>query len=319
LRVKDQIRSAPASGALLVRMRVRPINPSDLIPIRGAYAFRTQRPFVPGYEGIGVVEEVGPDVASSWLGRRVLPLRGEGTWQTLVKAPAALAIPVPDSITDADAAQLYINPLTAWRIIHGELELRAGDVVVLNAGGSAFAHVFVQLAQEQGIQVVLSTRSPEPLPRLTSLGAMAVVDPADGSRLLDAVREATDGRGASAALDALGGRSGAQLADCLAPGGTFLSYGLLSGEPIALSAAEAAKRQISLRGFWLRRWAHAAEPPVFQNTFAKVIDHVASGRLTLLPPSARFNLTDVAVAVRAAEKPGRTGKVLLEDQARRYP
>ncbi|PEK03108.1 hypothetical protein CN690_08830 [Bacillus wiedmannii] len=66
---------------LLVRMLVRPINPSDLIPITGAYAHRIPLPNIPGYEGIGIVEDVGAGVTRDLIGKRVLPLRGEGTWQ----------------------------------------------------------------------------------------------------------------------------------------------------------------------------------------------------------------------------------------------
>ncbi|PGD60181.1 alcohol dehydrogenase catalytic domain-containing protein [Bacillus wiedmannii] len=66
---------------VFVRMLVRPINPSDLIPITGAYAHRIPLPNIPGYEGVGVVEDVGAGVTRELIGKRVLPLRGEGTWQ----------------------------------------------------------------------------------------------------------------------------------------------------------------------------------------------------------------------------------------------
>src|SRR5699024_12403449 len=101
---------------MLVRMIARPVNPSDLIPIRGAYAHRIALPHIPGYEGVGVVEKVGSAVSQSLVGQRGLPLRGEGTWQEYVQSPVKYAVPVPDSIDDFTAAQMYINPLTAWII-----------------------------------------------------------------------------------------------------------------------------------------------------------------------------------------------------------
>src|SRR5690606_6258824 len=93
---------------VLVRMLTRPINPSDLIPISGAYAHRISLPTIPGYEGVGIVEKVGPFVSKSLIGQRVLPLRGEGTWQEFVKTSVQFAVPIPDSIDDVTAAQLYI-------------------------------------------------------------------------------------------------------------------------------------------------------------------------------------------------------------------
>lgn len=95
-------------------MLARPINPSDLIPIRGSYAHRISLPNIPGYEGVGIVEEVGPLVSKNLIGKRVLPLLGEGTWQEFVKTSAEYAVCIPDTIDDFTAAQLYINPVTAW-------------------------------------------------------------------------------------------------------------------------------------------------------------------------------------------------------------
>jgi len=84
---RDKIQP-PTNGEVLVRMKVRPINPSDLIPIRGAYSHRITLPTVPGYEGVGIVEDVGASVPHELIGKRVLPLRGEGTWQGFVKTSA---------------------------------------------------------------------------------------------------------------------------------------------------------------------------------------------------------------------------------------
>lgn len=80
LQVENIEVKAPGIGEVLVRMKTRSINPSDLIPIRGAYSNRISLPSIPGYEGVGVIEEVGPSVSKWFLGKRVLPLRGEGTW-----------------------------------------------------------------------------------------------------------------------------------------------------------------------------------------------------------------------------------------------
>src|SRR5699024_11171083 len=81
LTVEKQIIEAPVNKEVLVRMLARPINPSDLIPIRGSYAHRISFPHIPGYEGVGIVEDVGATVSKCLIGKRVLPLRGEGTWQ----------------------------------------------------------------------------------------------------------------------------------------------------------------------------------------------------------------------------------------------
>ena len=126
---------------VLVRMLVRPINPSDLIPITGAYAHRIPLPNIPGYEGVGIVEDVGAGVTRELIGKRVLPLRGEGTWQEYVKTSADFVVPIPDSIDDFTAAQMYINPLTAWVTCTETLNLQRNDVLLVNACGSAIGHL----------------------------------------------------------------------------------------------------------------------------------------------------------------------------------
>jgi NADPH:quinone reductase-like Zn-dependent oxidoreductase len=100
----------PKDNEVLVRMLARPINPSDLIPIRGSYSHRISLPNIPGYEGVGIVEDVGPLAPPNLIGKRVLPLRGEGTWQEFVRTSAEFAVPIPDSIDDFTASQMYINP-----------------------------------------------------------------------------------------------------------------------------------------------------------------------------------------------------------------
>ncbi|GAA3276422.1 hypothetical protein GCM10020258_56740 [Sphingomonas yabuuchiae] len=117
-----------AYGEVLVRMTATPINPSDLIPVAGAYAARTSLPFVPGYEGTGTIEEVGDNVDPGLIGRRVLPLGSAGCWQTLKVLPADWCILVPDDVDDDEAATAYINPLTALLMVR-RMAPQPGDAV----------------------------------------------------------------------------------------------------------------------------------------------------------------------------------------------
>ena len=95
-----------------VQMLYVPINASDLIPITGAYQHRITLPQIAGYEGVGKVIDA-PLSYQHLIGKRVLPLRGGGTWQSFVDLPAEFAIEVPDSISDITAARAYINPVAA--------------------------------------------------------------------------------------------------------------------------------------------------------------------------------------------------------------
>src|SRR5690606_8331013 len=117
-------------GEIRVQMLFSPVNASDLIPITGAYRHRTPLPAIAGYEGVGVVIDGPPD----WTGKRVLPLRGQGTWQQVVDCTSDLAVPVPDFIDSVLAARAYINPLAAQLMLkHSPPK---GKRVLLTAAGS---------------------------------------------------------------------------------------------------------------------------------------------------------------------------------------
>lgn len=299
----------PGPGELRVRLTHRPINPSDLLTIRGAYAARTALPLIPGYEGVGRVETLGAAVEGLRCGDRVLALDGSGTWAETATVPATRCIVVPDAIDDETAAQLYINPLSAWLLVTEIAPPQPGATVAANAGASAVGRLLARLSRRRDFRLIAITRAGRFAERLRALGAAAVVD-TSRQPLEEALASLTGGAGVDVALDTIGGAEGTALAACLRPGGTFVNYGVLSGQPLSLDGRDIHQRGIRVRTFWLREWLAAATAAQRQSAFDAVIDLVATGRLAL-PVAARFGLSQIATAVRAAERPGRWGKVLL--------
>ncbi|MEK5038497.1 zinc-dependent alcohol dehydrogenase family protein [Sporosarcina sp. FSL K6-3457] len=310
LRVEDKMIQPPSTGEILVRMKMRPINPSDLIPIKGAYSHRISLPGIPGYEGVGIVEDVGPGVSQTLLGRRVLPLRGEGTWQEFVTTPADLAVPVPKTIDDFTAAQLYINPLTAWIICTEELKLKQGDTLLVNACGSAIGRIFAQLAKIVGFRLIAVTRNNTYTEQLLQLGATHVIN-TSGTPLQQAIMDLTNGYGATAAIDSIGGSAGTALAFCVRANGIIVTIGLLSGEPINWAdIMNHAKVHVKL--FHLRYWNQCVSVETWQNTFHDIIQFIHNEKLRLMEPGFQFDLIDVKEAVRMADfSKGNDGKVFL--------
>ncbi len=295
---------------ILVRMITAPINPSDLIPITGAYSHRIDLPHIPGYEGVGIVVDVGRSVPKSLIGKRVLPLRGEGTWQEYVKTSAKYAIQIPATIDDDLAAQLYINPVTAWLTCTETLKLKPDDTLLVNACGSAIGHIFVQLSNILGFRLIAITRNDDYTKELLKLGASHVIN-TSVTPLYNTVMELTKGVGATAAIDSVGGKDGSELAFCVRPNGVFLTIGLLSGIPINWS--DISKRtNIEVKLFHLRYWNAKVSVQTWQDTFNHIITLLKGDHLQLKYSRAKYKLEDVNKAVQIAESPSHhKGKILL--------
>lgn len=300
----------PKAHEILVRMITSPINPSDLIPITGAYAHRISLPNIPGYEGVGIVVAVGDAVSKDLLGKRVLALRGEGTWQQYVTAPAEFAVVLPKTIDDYTAAQLYINPLTAFVICTEVLQLRATDILVVNACGSAIGRIFAQLSAIIGFTLIAVTRNDTYTKELLSLGAKAVIHTRKES-LQEQIYRLTKGRKATAAIDSIGGKEGTELAFCVQEKGVFLTLGLLSGEQVDWGLID-REAQVEAKLFHLRHWNALVTPEKWQAVFRQLINFVQNDQLQFMQPTAYFPLNEYEQAFTFLEnKTTNDGKVMF--------
>src|SRR4051794_20632989 len=108
LHLGDVPEPTPGRGEVRVRMLASPINPSDLLMVRGQYGRQPPLPATPGFEGVGVVEAGSGLLARRVMGRRVAVLGGTtGNWQEKVVIPARQAVPVPRELSDEQAASFF--------------------------------------------------------------------------------------------------------------------------------------------------------------------------------------------------------------------
>ena len=301
----------PGEGEVLLRIRARPVNPSDLSMLRGRYGQLPPLPATPGLEGVGEVEAVGAGVDSVAAGQRVVPLGASpGTWAERMVVPAARLVPVPDGVSDDAAAQLVVNPLSAWVLLVDELDVQPGEWLLQNAAGSTLGRIVLQLARVRGFRTINVVRRAEQGDDLLALGADEVIA-TDRDDLGERVREITGGEGVAKAIDAVGGELAGRMAAALAPRGTLITYGRLSGEAVVpLDSRIQIFAGTTVRGFWLVRWFQEVPPAHVEQTIATVLGLMAEGVVDP-PVEARYDLADVREAVAHSERPGRSGKVLL--------
>ena len=309
LQIIDAPTPEPGPGEVLVRLRARPINPSDLLTVRGLYGIRPPLPATPGYEGAGEVERLGPGAGGFEVGQRVIPVGIAGTWQEFLIARPSQLIPCPDAISDATAAQFSVNPFTAWVLTVDELAVKPGEWLLQTAAGSTLGQMVLQLARRRGFKTINVVRRREQVAELKQLGADEVVCTADED-LVGRVLEITGGQGVRAAIDAVGGEVGAAAAKALSPGGTMIVYGLLSLQPIPLDVGQMIFRTSTVRGFWLAEWARRVPEEKRRATIGELLTLMAQGALAP-PVDAEYELKDAREAVQHAESGGLHGKVLL--------
>jgi NADPH2:quinone reductase len=309
LRVEEVEKPRPGKGQALVRLTARPINPSDLLTIRGRYGSLPPLPATPGWEGAGVVEEVGAGLKDVPIGQRVIPMAVPGTWQQYLAAHAVGLLAVPDDVDDLSACQAFLNPLTAWAVLHDELRVSEGDWLIQNAAASTLGRIVIQLARQAGARTINVVRRREQVSELYAIGADAVICSTDET-IVDRVKEiAPDGP--RYALDAVGGEQGWDLVRSLQPGGVALLHGSLSHpETMPLNNGLVLTRSLTLRGFWLTEWRNRAPISRQRSALEDILGLMARGAL-VLPPVQTFPLEEVLTAVAAASDGER--KIVLVD------
>jgi NADPH:quinone reductase-like Zn-dependent oxidoreductase len=308
LRIERREKPKPGSREVLVRLQARPINPADLLLVRGRYGSAPALPLVPGNEGVGVIEALGAAVDDLAVGTRVICFGRTGTWQESMAVPATHLVPVPEQLAEGEAAQAITNPVSAWLMLK-RLRLKKGDWLLQTAAGSALGSIVVQIARLRGIHTINVVRRHEQAARLLELGADEVVVAPD-EEVVQRVRAATCGRGATAAIDAVGGDTATSALKAVADGGAMLVYGLLSGEPGRFDNGEMIFRRLTVSGFWLRHWFLGATAGERQEALDPVFACIANGSIQL-PVKGRFDLDCIKEAVQCAEQTGSPGKVLL--------
>lgn len=294
-------------GEARLEVLATPINPSDVLTLSGQYGSLPKLPAVPGNEGVGRVVEV-KDSTSVRVGDLVFLPLGAGTWRTRLVATAAELLVVPPGTDVKQASMLFINPPTADILLREFVSLQPGEWVLQNAANSAVGRYLITLAKLAGYKTLNVVRREELAPELTELGADVVLT--DTDELPKRVREATGGAKVRLAIDAVGGDSTRRLGDSLAPGGTVVNYGVMSGKGPKLSAEASIFKDITLRGFWLVLWLKRASREQQRETFGRLAKLMTDGTLRA-PVEGTFSLDAIQDALARSMEGGRGGKVLL--------
>jgi NADPH:quinone reductase-like Zn-dependent oxidoreductase len=301
----------PGCGEVQVQVSAFPIHPGDLFTISAAPpgSGETSRA---GLEATGTVRDVGAAVTGIVPGTRVTFFPHPGSWAQVVNIPADLAVTVPDELSDEVAAQLVCNPVTALllhRAARQHFSIGFDGLIVNNAAASSVGRLVTAYAVDHQIASVNVVRSAERARQLSRETPAVPVVTTDTSGWPEKVREAAHGRPITAIVDPVGGQIGSDLFTLLAPEGTLITYGQLSGDSVSLDPAVLMSGS-GQRGLTIGRWLSATSPERRASDAAAAVDLVLAHQ-HLLQPAAVYPIKELTTAVQRVSAPGKVGTVVI--------
>ncbi len=298
----------PAADEAVVEVRAAPINPADLNAIEGKYPGRREVPAVPGFEGAGVVVDLGANVKTVAIGALVILPHNVGTWREALAVRASELVAVPPEIEPIHAAMLKINPMTAWRLLHDYVDLKPGDWLIQNAANSAAGRAVIQIARELGYKTVNVVRRAELIDELCAEGGDVVL--VDGENLREEVRSATSGATILLGLNAVGGESALRLANTLAPESTMVTFGAMSLQPLKIPNGLLLFKDLRFRGIWINKWYDNATIQERMEAFRALFEMAKRGLLKTKVERA-YPIDEAKAAVTHAAQGKRSGKIIF--------
>jgi NADPH:quinone reductase-like Zn-dependent oxidoreductase len=301
--VADREPPTPGGGEVLVEVTAAPITPLDLLCASGTSYFGVPAtPYVPGVQGVGVV-----DGRAVWFPTSAGMAPGDGSMRGAAAVPEADLVELPEGVDPVELAALGLSAVAAHMALTWRGGLAAGEQVIVLGAGGVVGQAAVQLARAAGARrVVAAARSQDAQARAEQAGADAVValDTDDVTELCSRFAAACDGP-VDLVLDPLFGAPVAAAARSLGVGGRLVHLGGSAGETTPLDSSTLRGKSLSLLGYT----NNALTREQRAGAVATVAAHVARGELTVAHEVVP--LDDAADAWRRQAAGRTSGRIVL--------
>lgn len=299
-------------GEVLVEVEASAVNRADLAQRQGHYDPPPGASPYLGLEASGRIIALGDDVdeASGWsVGDLVAALLSGGGYAEKVAVPVGQLLPIPGGIGLIQAAALPEVASTVWSNVFMLAGLRPGETLLVHGGASGIGTMAIQLAKNVGARVCVTAGSPGKLERCRQLGAEVLINYREAD-FVEAVREATDGRGADVVLDNMGAKYLARNVDVLAPSGRLVVIGLQGGARAELDLGLLLRKRGAVLATALRSRPLREKAAVVASVLEHVWPLVADGKVAPVVDRV-VPMPEAAEAHRLVEASVHVGKVLL--------
>jgi len=302
----------PGAGQLRVRVRAAGVGSTDVMVLAGKYRFAPKIPVVPGYEIASTVDAIGPGVTGFTLGQRVAALTVYGGFAEVLVREAEHFLPIPDGVSDVQAAGAILNYVTAWQMIHRVAKVSSGQTALVTAAAGGVGTALLQLLRLAGVKTygAASARKHE---TVRKLGATPIDYRA--GRLDRLTRELEPG-GVDHVFDAVGGANIGLCIRAARRGGTVVGYGFMGVKGTAATLAMFANLLMGarLRGrrgaFYGITMLYRKDPRPLREDLPKIFALIAEKKLDPLV-SATLPLLDAKRAIDMLVAGSVEGKIVL--------
>ncbi len=300
----------PGRGEVQLQVETVGLNRAESMYYHGLYMEQPGLPSGLGYEAIGTVLAVGPEVDPALVGKRFGTIPGYSMNQYPVLAeqavvPASVLAALPQGMSAVEGAAVWMQYCTAYGALVPFGKVCTGDFVLITAASSSVGLAAIQTVKAQGGIAIATTRTSAKKDRLLALGADHVIATQEED-LVARVRDITGGKGARVVFDPVGGDYINTLAQATATGGSIFLYGMLSGQPTPFPMALFG-RSVGMFGY---TFLELRGTPEWDTMKQYIYNHLADG--SFKPEIARtFTFDQTVEAYRYLESNEQIGKVVI--------
>lgn len=312
--LKVGVRPLPLLGVdeVLIRVTASGVNRPDVLQRKGLYPVPVGISDIPGLEVAGVIEQGDPvALAQSGfsLGDRVCALVAGGGYAEFCVAPISQCLPVPQGLTDVEAASLPETVFTVWSNVVDRAQLKSGETILIQGGSSGIGVTAIQLAKAMGAKVIVTAGSHEKCEACLALGADQAINYKECDFQAEVMR-LTDGQGVDVILDMVAGSYVAKEIECLREDGRLVIIAVQGGVNSDVNAGLILRRRLTLTGSTLRPRSIAFKAAIARACRSTVWPWIESGRIKPVIFQS-FHARDAAAAHALMESNRHVGKIVL--------
>jgi len=243
------------------------------------------------------------------VGDRVCALVAGGGYAELCSAPVGQCLPVPDGLSDIEAASLPETFFTVWSNVFDRGRLQAGETLLIQGGSSGIGVTAIQMARALGAKVIATAGSDEKCQACRELGADLAINYKTHDFVAE-VKTFTDGRGVDVILDMVAGSYVARELECLAEEGRLVLIAVQGGVKSEINAGYVLRRRLTITGSTLRPRPIAFKSAIAASLKTTVWPLIAAGKIRPVIHST-FPAAEAAQAHALMESNQHVGKIVL--------